>query len=200
LLTEEDIQALPVVPAVVGVDVGLTEVAVLSTGEKIANPTHRHRSERRLAHAQHTPSGTWRANRKGSKHRDTARLTVARMHARAKAIRAVGWSAFVRQVEYRLEYRLEYTAGWYGRSLVKVDRWYPSSKRCHACGHLLASLTLDVRCWTCPACGVRHDRGINAAKTFLAVGRTVHACGETIRPRRATPDVARPDEAGIPRL
>jgi putative transposase len=55
----------------------------------------------------------------------------------SKAISDVGWGEFVSQLEYK--------AGWYGRTLVKIDKWYPSSKRCHACGHLLTSLSLDVR-------------------------------------------------------
>nr|WP_307811774.1 zinc ribbon domain-containing protein [Ktedonobacter robiniae] len=59
---------------------------------------------------------------------------------------------------------MEYKADWYGRDLVKIDKWYPSSKRCFECGHLLGSLALDVRQWTCPACAVQHDRDINAAK------------------------------------
>nr|WP_274532145.1 RNA-guided endonuclease TnpB family protein [Ktedonobacter racemifer] len=92
----------------------------------------------------------------------------------AKAISDVGWSEFVSQLEYK--------ADWYGRTLVKIDRWYPSSKRCFECGHLLDALTLDVREWTCPECGVHHDRDINAANNILAVGLTVHACGENIRP------------------
>ncbi len=226
-LVEEEVAALPVVNALVGVDVGLKDVAVLSTGEKIANPRHLQRSERRLKHAQRSLA----RKQKGSKNREKARLKVAREHARiadqrrdglhklttrlirenqtvcveslavknlvrnhtlAKAISDVGWGELVRQLEYK--------ATWYGRTLVKIDRWYPSSKRCHACGHVLDALSLDVRQWTCPACGVRHDRDINAAKNILAVGLTVHACGEAVRPGRAMPNPARPDEAGIPRL
>lgn len=226
-LTEEEVAALPVVNALVGVDVGLKDVAVLSTGEKIANPRHLARSERRLKHAQRNLS----RKQKGSKNREKARLKVAREHARiadqrrdglhklttrlirenqtvcveslavknlvrnhtlAKAISDVGWSELVRQLEYK--------ADWYGRTLVKIDRWYPSSKRCHACGHVLDSLPLDVRQWTCLECGVRHDRDINAAKNILAVGLTVNACGETVRPGRAMPNSAGSDEAGIPRL
>jgi putative transposase len=95
-------------------------------------------------------------------------------HGLAKAISDVGWSEFVRQLEYK--------ATWYGRSLVKIDKWYPSSKRCFDCGHLLDSLSLDIREWTCPECGVHHDRDINAAKNILAVGLTVAACGEAVRP------------------
>jgi putative transposase len=81
----------------------------------------------------------------------------------SKAISDVGWSEFVSQLEYK--------AAWYGRTVVKIDRWYPSSKRCFDCGHILDSLTLDVRHWTCPGCGVQHDRDINAAQNILAVGR-----------------------------
>jgi putative transposase len=226
-LVEEEIQELPVVNATVGVDVGLKDVAVLSTGEKIANPKHLRRSERRLAHAQRN----FARKQKGSKNRDKARLKIARIHAKiadqrfdglhklttrlirenqvicveslavknlvrnhalAKSISDVGWGESVRQLEYK--------AAWYGRTLVKIDRWYPSSKRCHACGHIMDSLPLDVRLWTCPECGVRHDRDLNAAMNILAVGLTVNACGETVRPGRAMPNPARPGEAGIPRL
>jgi putative transposase len=226
-LVEEAVATLPVVTALVGVDVGLKDVAVLSSGEKIANPHHLQRSERRLKHAQRN----FARKQKGSKNREQARMKVAREHARiadqrrdglhklttrlirenqvvcveslavknlvrnhtlAKAISDVGWGELVRQLEYK--------ADWYGRSLVQIDRWYPSSKRCHACGFVLDTLALDVRQWTCPACGARHDRDINAARNILAVGLTVYACGETVRPGQAMPASARPDEAGIPRL
>ncbi|HEX4203826.1 MAG TPA: zinc ribbon domain-containing protein, partial [Ktedonobacteraceae bacterium] len=60
----------------------------------------------------------------------------------SKAISDVGWSEFVSQLEYKAE--------WYGRSLVRIDKWYPSSKRCFDCGHILDSLPLDIRHWTCP--------------------------------------------------
>lgn len=212
-LVEEEIAALPAVNATVGVDVGLKDLAVLSTGEKIANPRYLQRSERRLQHAQRTLA----RKQKGSKNREQARVKVAREHARiadqrrdglhklttrlirenqticveslavkhlvrhhtlAKAISDAGWGELVRQLEYK--------AAWYGRTLVTIDRWYPSSKRCHACGHVLNSLSLDVRQWTCPACGIQHDRDINAAKNILAVGLTVNACGEAVRPATAS--------------
>ena len=110
----------------------------------------------------------------------------------AKAIRDVGWGEFVRQLEYK--------AAWYGRTLVAIDKWYPSSKRCFACGQVLDTLALDTRQWTCPACGRVHDRDVNAAKYIKAAGLAVSACGEAIRPGRAMPATARPNEAGIPRL
>jgi putative transposase len=103
---------------------------------------------------------------------------MLRNHMLAKAISDAGWGELVRQLEYK--------AAWYGRTLVKIDRWYPSSKRCHACGHVLDSLSLDVRQWVCPKCGVRHDREVNAAKNIVAVGHTVLASGESVRPTTAS--------------
>src|SRR5262249_31168589 len=226
-LVDEAIQALAVVNAMVGVDVGLKDLAVLSTGEQVANPKHLHRSERKLAHAQRTLA----RKQKGSRNREKARLKVARSHARigdqrldglhqlttrlirenqvicveslavkhlvrnralAKAISDVGWGELVRQLAYK--------ATWYGRTLVAIDKWYPSSKRCSACGRILDSLPLQVRQWTCPECGIRHARDRNAAENVLAAGLAVNACGEAVRRGRARPTPARPAEAGIPRL
>jgi putative transposase len=98
-------------------------------------------------------------------------------HCLAKSISDVGWGEFVRQLEYK--------AQWYGRTLIKIDKWYPSSKRCSHCGHILHSLSLDVRFWMCPECKTFHDRDINAAKNVLAAGLAVSACGEAVRPGRA---------------
>src|SRR5205807_10244708 len=81
---------------------------------------------------------------------------MVKNHTLAKAISDVGWSELVRQLEYKAE--------WYGRTLVKIDKFYPSSKRCFACGHILDSLPLDIRFWTCPQSGIEHDRDLNAAK------------------------------------
>ena len=106
-------------------------------------------------------------------------------HSLAKAMSDVGWGEFVRQLEYK--------AKWYGRTLVRIDKFYPSSKRCFDCGHVLATLSLDVRVWTCPECGVIHDRDINAAKNIHAAGLTVFdACGEAVRPGRAKARVGKP--------
>jgi len=98
-------------------------------------------------------------------------------HTLAKAISDVGWGEFVRQLEYK--------AVWYRRTLVKIDKWYPSSKRCSHCGHVLASLDLSTRFWLCPQCHTFHDRDVNAAKNVLAAGLAVSACGEAVRPGRA---------------
>ncbi|WP_204033439.1 RNA-guided endonuclease InsQ/TnpB family protein, partial [Sinosporangium siamense] len=93
----------------------------------------------------------------------------------AKSVHDAGWSAFVDMLEYK--------AARHGRILVRIDRWFPSSKRCGACGAVAESMPLDVRMWTCP-CGVSHDRDVNAAKNILAAGRAerLNACGGTARP------------------
>ena len=209
----EDLAPLPATTGQVGIDLGLHDVVVLDSGEKVGNPRYFAQDAKKLAKAQRRLA----KKKRGSKNRDKARRTVARIHARiadrrrdfthklstriirknqticieslrvkamakhptlAKAIHDVGWGEFVRQLEYK--------ANWYGRTLVKIDRWNPSSKRCHACGHVLDSLTLDTRHWTCPACGRTHDRDVNAAQNILAVGLTVAASGETVRPARAS--------------
>ena len=97
----------------------------------------------------------------------------------AKAISDCGWGTFGQMIEYK--------AARAGRHVIVTGRWYPSSKTCSACGHLLAELSLKTRNWTCPSCGTRHDRDINAAKNILAAGLAVgagtgaDACGADVR-------------------
>ncbi len=209
ILVEEDIKPLPVVNKQVGLDLGLKSMVVLSTGETVGNPRYFAKDEKKLAKAQRRLA----KKKKGSKNRNKARKTVARIHAKigdrrrdyqqklstriirenqvicieslavknmlqnhclAKSISDVGWGEFVRQLEYK--------AQWYGRTLVKIDKWYPSSKRCFDCGHILQTLSLDIRVWRCPECHVTHDRDHNAAKNVLAAGLAVSACGEAVRP------------------
>ena len=74
---------------------------------------------------------------------------------------------------------LEYKCRWYGRDLVVIDRWYPSSRTCSACGAIAEVMPLSVRQWTC-RCGTQHDRDVNAAKNILAAGRAVAACGADV--------------------
>jgi putative transposase len=66
---------------------------------------------------------------------------------------------------------LEYKAVWYGRTYLPLDRFFPSSKLCSSCGHLLEELSLSVREWDCPSCGVHHDRDINAATNIKKAGQ-----------------------------
>jgi putative transposase len=92
----------------------------------------------------------------------------------SKSISDAGWSEFRRQLEYK--------AQWYGRTLIGIDRWYPSSRRCSDCGHTVARMSLKVRAWTCPQCGSIHDRDVNAARNVLAAGLAVSAHGESVSP------------------
>ncbi|MGO4922970.1 RNA-guided endonuclease InsQ/TnpB family protein [Bifidobacterium choerinum] len=84
---------------------------------------------------------------------------------------------------------LEYKARWYGRDVVVIDRFYPSTQLCSACGAKTGPRTLDVRRWTCPECGMRHDRDVNAARNILAAGLAVRACGDS-RTRKTAEQLA----------
>jgi putative transposase len=221
---------------VVGVDLGVTDFAVTSGGERIANPRHLERKarslaryQRRLARCQERSANRAKAAAKVARahrkvrnarrdflHRastslvrkadlivieDLAVSNMIRNRHLARAISGCGWGEFRRQLEYKCER--------YGRHLVVVDRWYPSSKTCSACGHLLADLSLSTRNWRCPSCGTRHDRDINAAKNILAAGLAVargspgDACGAevrhsgSLRMRSAAKQEPRPARTGI---
>ena len=131
-------------------------------------------------------------------------LTVANMvrnRSLAKAISRTGWAEF--------RTLLTYKAHRDGRTLAVVGRWYPSSKTCSACGHLLATLSLGTRHWACPGCGTRHDRDVNAARNIaVAAGlvETQNACGADVRHegppsvRSAVNQEPQPVRVGIPRL
>ena len=92
----------------------------------------------------------------------------------SKSIADASWSEFLRQLEYK--------ARWYGRELIGIDRWYPSSKRCFDCGYTMPKMPLSVREWVCPECGSIHDRDINAARNVLAAGLAVSAHREAVSP------------------
>ena len=95
----------------------------------------------------------------------------------AQAISDASWGELVRQLEYKCD--------WYGRTLIKIDRWFPSSKRCGNCGHIVEKMPLNIRQWDCPQCGTHHDRDINAANNILAAGLAVSVCGATVRPHES---------------
>ncbi|MFC7381414.1 RNA-guided endonuclease InsQ/TnpB family protein [Sphaerisporangium rhizosphaerae] len=211
---------LPERAAEVGIDLGLTHFAVTSDGRKIGNPRFLRRAAKKLRAAQQALS----RKAKGSANRKKAVVKVARAHARvadarrdfahklsasiirdnqavhvenlsvkglartrlAKSVHDAGWSQFVAMLEYK--------AARHGRTLVKIDRWFPSSKLCSACGAVVESMPLNVRSWIC-ACGAVHDRDVNAAINILAAGRAdrLNACGDQVRPPLA---VAQVDETG----
>lgn len=86
-------------------------------------------------------------------------------HHLAKAVTDASFGEFAQLLEYKCAER--------GRSLVKIGRFYPSSKTCSACGHRLDALPLSVRSWDCPACGAHHDRDVNAARNILTEGKRI---------------------------
>ncbi|MEV6714150.1 RNA-guided endonuclease TnpB family protein [Lentzea sp. NPDC051208] len=198
----------------IGVDLGLTNLLVTSDGERRATPHQLERKIKNLARYQRRMARCRRGSRNRLKakvrvaaahrkvcnarrdflHRTTARLvraadTIAvedlhvagmiRNRNLARAISNAGWGELRRQLEYKCERA--------GRTLIVIDRWFPSSKKCSACAHVLVELTLSTRHWTCPGCRTRHDRDLNAAKNILAAGRAVargdsgDACGADVR-------------------
>ncbi|SCG75088.1 RNA-guided endonuclease InsQ/TnpB family protein [Micromonospora inositola] len=209
IMVETTIETLPPTHAVVGVDVGLAALVTLSTGERVINPRHERTDRRKLAKAQRAlcrkeKGSANRAKarlkiarihariadrRRDQLHKLTTRLvrdnqtvviedlsvhTMMRNHRLARVISDAAWA--------QLRTMLEYKTRWYGRNLVVVDRWLPSSKLCSVCGRLAGSMPLDVREWSCP-CGTSHDRDINAALNILAAGLAdSNACGEPVRP------------------
>lgn len=210
ILCETTVHDGPATDASVGVDAGITSLVTLSTGEKIVNPRHERKDRERLARAQRVLSrkakgsnnrakarlrvakvhGRIRDRRRDALHKLSTRLVhenqviviedlsvrnMVRNHSLARAISDASWSELRRQLEYKAE--------WYGRTVVAIDRWYPSSKTCSACGRIVEKLPLTVREWACP-CGAAHDRDVNAAKVILAAGLAVAACGDGVRPAR----------------
>jgi putative transposase len=192
----------------IGIDLGVKDFAVTSDGERIANPRHLQRKARNLARYQRRMARCQKGSKNRAKakakvarahrkvrnarqdflHRTTTNLVrradtiviedlnvsgmVKNRHL-SRAISDCGWGEFRRQLEYKCQRA--------GRTLVVIDRWYPSSKTCSTCGHLLAKLSLSTRHWTCPGCRTRHDRDLNAAKNILAAGLAVSACGADVR-------------------
>ncbi|WP_405639358.1 RNA-guided endonuclease InsQ/TnpB family protein [Streptomyces sp. NBC_00019] len=215
-----DAARMPDTDQTVGIDLGLTHFAVLSDGTKIDSPRFLRRAEKKLKKAQREMS----RKQKGSRNREKARLKVARAHAQvadarrefhhqlstklirdnqaigvedlavkglartglAKSVHDAGWSAFVHMLEYK--------AARYGRALVKIGRFEPTSQVCSECGVRDGPKPLHIREWTCAACGAVHDRDHNAAKNVkTAAGLAVEACGAQVRPG---PVLAQRSEAG----
>jgi putative transposase len=230
---------LPPTGRAVGVDLGVADFAVTSDGQRIPNPRHLERKarslaryQRRLARCQRGSANRAKARAKAARahrkardarkdflHRTSTRLArgndvlviedlavsnMIKNRRLARVISDCGWGEFRRQLACKCQR--------YGRQLVVIDRWYPSSKTCSACGHRLAGLSLATRAWTCPSCRARHDRDINAAKNILAAGLAAargcpgDACGAgvrhsgTSRVQPAMKQEPRPARAGIPAL
>ncbi|MDI3421435.1 RNA-guided endonuclease InsQ/TnpB family protein [Streptomyces luteolus] len=204
----------------VGIDLGLTHFAILDDGTKVDSPRFLRRAEKKLKKAQRGLS----RKQKGSRNREKARRKVARAHAQvvdarrefhhqlstklirenqaiavedlavnglartrlAKSVHDAGWAQFVAMLVYKAER--------YGRTLIKIGRFEPTSQTCSHCGHVDGPKPLHVRVWTCPACGTVLDRDTNSARNVKrAAGLAASACGAPIRPE---PLLAQCNEAG----
>lgn len=214
LVEDHTIQPLPATDKKVGLDAGITSLITTSDGEKVANPKHFDQLRAKLRRVQKTLSRCQKGSsnrekarqmvakvqsqiadaRKDFLHKSTSQLvrenqTIAvedlavrnmmKNRKLARSISDAGWGELVRQLEYKCQ--------WSGRTLVKVDRWFPSSKRCGNCGHIIDKLPLSIRKWDCPNCGTEGiDRDINAAQNVLAAGLAVlgsdakDVCGSSV--------------------
>src|SRR5215831_3893845 len=198
ILIETEIKPLRKTRAEVGIDVGIKTLATTSDVEKIENPRPLVKHEKRLRILQRRLSRKVKGsnNRKKARfrvarlharisdtRRDTLQKFTTKIISENQAIYVEGLNVagmvknhnlarHVADAAFGEIFReLEYKAGWYGRIYLPLDRFFPSSKMCSSCGHLLDELPLSVREWDCPACGVHHDRDINAAKNIKKAGQ-----------------------------
>jgi putative transposase len=212
LVDDHTIKPLPKIEKSIGLDVGITSLIATSDGDKITNPKHFKKLRKKLKKKQKALARKQKGSNNRQKtrvqvakihatitdarqdflHKLTTQLIrenqtivvenlaiklMVKNHKLALAISDASWGELIRQLAYKCE--------WYGRELIKIDRWFPSSKRCGNCGHIVDKLPLNIREWGCPKCGTNHDRDINAAKNILAAGLAVKVCGANVRPQES---------------
>lgn len=193
-----------------GIDVGLKELFVTDSGERTGNTKHTAKYAKRLAFLQRHLSKKQKGSKKRAKarikvarlHAKIADCRLDKLHKLsrklinenqvvcveslkvknmlrnpklAKSIADASWGEFVRQLEYKGE--------WAGRSVIAIDQFFPSSKRCSCCGFTMKSMPLNVRHWKCPECSAEHDRDVNAAMNIKAAGLAVLVHGATVNPQ-----------------
>lgn len=200
ILCEVPKKSKPKTGKTVGIDLGITDLIVTSNGQKVKNPNFSKKHKKSLKkHQKHLSRKTKGSNRykrqrmkvarihekitnsrKDFQHKLSTKLineydlisledlsvkNMVRNHKLAYSISDSGWSSFVSMLEYK--------AKWYDKKVVKIDRFYPSSKTCSKCDYIIDKLPLSVRKWKCPKCGENHDRDVNAAKNIHRQGLTI---------------------------
>ena len=212
LVDDLEIKPLQKTEKKVGIDVGITSLITTSNGEKIANPKYFNHLYQKLKQVQKSLSRKTKGSKNFYKaclelakvharikdcrtdflHKLTTKLVrendlvvvedlavrnMVRNRKLGRSISDASWGELARQLEYKCE--------WYGKQLIKIDRYFPSSKRCGNCGHIIDKLPLSIRKWECPQCGTNHDRDLNASRNILAAGLAVSVCGDTVRPQES---------------
>lgn len=207
-LVKEEMQELPKSKNKIGIDVGIKDLCVTSEGYKSGSPQYLRKYHKKLAKRQRSLSKKVKGSKNRTKAKIKvakihAKITdsrndfnnklttmlihenqviaveslnikgMIRNHCLAKSIADSSWGNFFRKLQYKAE--------WYGREILEIDRWFPSSKRCSCCGYINNGLKLSDRIWECPSCKKALDRDINAAKNILTVGLAGLAFGESGR-------------------
>jgi len=207
LIEDPNDYTLPLCDKVLGIDLGIETFATLSSGEKVKMPDLKpHYTKLKKLQRKHSKKkGVKNRNKARIKvarqyekisniredfhHKLSTRIInenqvivledlnvsgMVRNRKLARAISQQGWYQFITFLKYK--------GDLYGREVIQVDRFYPSSKTCSSCGTIQSSLPLNIREWTCDICGSHHDRDINAAKNLMALGTSASAFGGDVRP------------------